>query len=72
VPFHALRHTFASLAIQAGEHPKAIQAALGHASWSITMNVYGHLMPNAFRGLGARLERLVSADPVPAVGSVTR
>jgi integrase len=57
--FHDLRHTHASLLIAAGVHPKAIQARLGHASITTTLNTYGHLMPSAFEGVGARLDALL-------------
>jgi len=39
-----LRHTYASLLIAAGKHPKYIAAQLGHASAAFTLDVYGHLM----------------------------
>ncbi len=64
-PFHSTRHTHASLLIAAGVHPKAIQARLGHASITTTLNTYGHLMPSAFEGVGARLDALLDA-PVMA------
>lgn len=50
--FHDLRHTYASLLIAQGAHPKEIQARLGHASIKTTLDTYGHLLPN----LGARLD----------------
>ena len=56
VRFHDLRHTHASLLIAAGVHPKAIQARLGHTSITTTLNTYGHLMPNAFQGVGEKLD----------------
>ena len=42
--FHDLRHTHAAWLVGAGEHPKVIQARLGHASISTTLDRYGHLM----------------------------
>src|SRR5439155_17709555 len=45
--FHDLRHTYASLLIAQGAHPKYIQAQLGHASIQTTLDRYGHLMPDA-------------------------
>lgn len=42
--FHNLRHTYASLLIAQGEHPKYIQSQLGHSSINVTMDIYGHLM----------------------------
>lgn len=43
---HALRHYFASCIIAAGFAPKRCQALLGHASITMTFDVYGHLFPN--------------------------
>jgi integrase len=43
---HALRHYFASCIIAAGFTPKRCQALLGHASITMTFDVYGHLFPN--------------------------
>ena len=40
---HDLRHTAVGLAIAAGYHPKAIQELAGHASITMTFDVYGHL-----------------------------
>lgn len=40
---HDLRHTAASLAIQSGANVKVVQQMLGHASASVTLDVYGHL-----------------------------
>lgn len=46
VRIHDLRHTCASLpGFSQGTHPKAIQATLGHASVSVTLDVYGHVFP---------------------------
>lgn len=44
---HALRHAAASLFIEQGWNPKKIQTLLGHASITMTMDVYGHLFENA-------------------------
>lgn len=44
---HDLRHTHASLLLASGADIKVIQERLGHASATITLNTYAHLMPNA-------------------------
>ena len=44
IRFHDLRHTYASLLIDRGEHPKYIQVQMGHSSINVTMDTYGHLM----------------------------
>lgn len=40
---HALRHFFVSVMIEAGVEPKALSELVGHASITMTMDVYGHL-----------------------------
>jgi integrase len=42
---HGLRHTAASLFVSAGTPPKVVQRILGHASITITLDLYGHLYP---------------------------
>lgn len=59
VRFHDLRHTFATLLITGGTHPKLIQDQLGHASIQTTLDRYGHLLPSVGENQGARLEALV-------------
>jgi integrase len=69
IRIHDLRHTCASLLIRQGVHPKAIQHHLGHSSINITMDRYGHLLPDQFDDLASRLD-LVHTDvavPEPAV-----
>jgi len=59
IRFHDLRHTYASLLIANNEHPKRIQALMGHASINVTMDVYGHLMPQGGDQVADRLGALV-------------
>jgi hypothetical protein len=54
--FHDLRHTTASLSIAAGEHPKLIQARLGHSSITVTVDRYGHLFPSMEEALAEKLD----------------
>jgi integrase len=44
---HALRHYYASLLIRHGESVKTVQARLGHASASETLDTYSHLWPDS-------------------------
>jgi len=57
--FHDLRHTFASLLIDQGEHPKYIQAQMGHSSINVTMDTYGHLMNTVNQESAKRLDSTV-------------
>ena len=41
---HDLRHTAASLWLGSGADPKVVQRMLGHASATMTMDLYGHLI----------------------------
>ena len=59
---HDLRHTYASLLIAQGAHPKYIQAQLGHASIQTTLDRYGHLMPDAHAAEARKLDRLVFGE----------
>jgi len=42
---HGLRHTWATLALQAGVHPKVVQERLGHSTIAITLDIYSHVNP---------------------------
>jgi len=46
--FHDLRHTFASLMLLAGIHPKIVSEMLGHSTVAFTLDVYSHVI----KGLG--------------------
>jgi integrase len=56
-----LRHTCASLLIAQGASVKAVQAQLGHATASITLDTYGHLFPSELEALADRLEQARTA-----------
>ena len=47
--FHDLRHTFASRALSKGVPLLTVSRLLGHASISITADIYGHPTDDAFR-----------------------
>ncbi len=44
---HDVRHFYASLLIRHGESVKTVQARLGHASATETLNTYAHLWPDS-------------------------
>jgi integrase len=58
--FHDLRHTYAALMVAAGAHPKYLQAQMGHSSIRVTLDLYGHLFPDANRGVLASLDALIA------------
>ncbi|MFI8997333.1 site-specific integrase [Streptomyces sp. NPDC053542] len=52
--FHVLRHTYASVQLEAGESIVSLSEWLGHSSPKITLDHYAHFMPEAGkRGLAA-------------------
>lgn len=72
---HELRHTAASLAVQAGANVKAIQRMLGHSTAAMTLDVYADLFDSDLEGVAARLDEAVSgvlADSVRTGQQVTR
>ncbi|MBP1053060.1 site-specific integrase [Rhodococcus qingshengii] len=54
-----LRHTHASLLLEAGEHPKVVQERLGHSTITTTMDIYSHVSPTMQREAADRFAALV-------------
>jgi integrase len=44
ITFHGLRHTFATLALEAGRSPRLVQEVLGHTKLSTTLDLYWNLV----------------------------
>lgn len=57
---HELRHTAASLAIQAGCNIKTLQNMLGHESAALTLDRYGHLYGSDVEAVGVALNTLLT------------
>jgi integrase len=49
VCLHDLRHGHATLALQAGIHPKIVSERLGHSTVAITLDLYSHSIPSLQR-----------------------
>ena len=45
IRLHDLRHTYATLALKGGVHPKVVSDRLGHASVGVTLDLYSHVTP---------------------------
>jgi len=56
--FHDLRHSTATLLMAQGVHPRAIMELLGHSSITVTMNVYGHVLPAMMRDAAAKMDAI--------------
>lgn len=48
IRLHDTRHTMATLALEAGVHPKVVQEQLGHSAIAVTLDTYSHV-PQAVR-----------------------
>ena len=59
IRFHDLRHTSATLALSAGIHPKVVSERLGHASVTITLDTYSHVVPSLQEEAAAKIGALV-------------
>jgi integrase len=62
IRLHDLRHTHATLALQAGVHPKVVSERLGHATVSITLDTYSHAIPAMQEEAAALIAGLVFAE----------
>lgn len=63
IRLHDARHSCATLALDAGLHPKVVQQLLGHSSWGVTMDLYSHQVERLQRDAVLRLEELVRGAP---------
>jgi integrase len=63
VTFHALRHTHASVLINAGVDILTISRRLGHSKASVTLDVYGHLIGGADQAAANAIGSLLGGTP---------
>lgn len=56
---YCLRHTCASLLLQAGVHPKIVAERLGHSSTKLTLDIYSHIAPGMQSEAANCLEQLL-------------
>ncbi len=56
--YHSLRHTHASMLLEKGASPKAVQERLGHKNMKVIMEIYAHVTPSMKEQLNSVLEEL--------------
>jgi integrase len=61
IRIHDLRHTCATLLLAAREHPKVVQQRLGHASITLTLDLYSHAVPGMDEEAADKLEAMLGA-----------
>ncbi len=59
IRFHDLRHTHASLALQAGVPAKVVSEGLGHATVAFTLDVYSHTIPSLHQDAAEKIAALL-------------
>lgn len=57
--FHALRHTFATRAIESGMDVKSLADILGHANAAVTLNVYAHSLMSHKKDMMNNMGRMI-------------
>ncbi|HEX8397676.1 MAG TPA: site-specific integrase [Pyrinomonadaceae bacterium] len=59
IRLYDLRHTCATLLLQAGINPKIVSERLGHSTIVLTLDVYSHVLPNMQEAASDELDRLI-------------
>lgn len=67
---HDLRHYFASLLIASGADIKTVQARLRHETAATTLDVYGHLWPDADESTRTAVGAAIAARPKTAADAL--
>jgi integrase len=62
ITFHDLRHTGATLLLEAGIDPNTVRERLGHSDISITLGIYGHVTKNMKDRSAKTLDKLFTAS----------
>lgn len=71
IRLHDLRHTHASLLLQAGVHPKVVQERLGHSSIRVTLDTYSHVIGGLQEAAAQRFDDLLAAGSAENVGKMS-
>lgn len=56
---YTLRHTYATLSLAAGTHPKVVSKAFGHSSVAFTMDIYAHVLPSMQEAAAEKIAKLL-------------
>jgi integrase len=70
--FHDLRHSAATLLIAQGVHPRTVMEILGHSQIGITMNLYGHVLPESHDEAAEKMDALFSTPTKTPTRSLSK
>lgn len=59
IRFHDLRHTYATVALAGGVHPKVVSDRLGHSSIAVTLDRYSHVVESVGEEAAAKIASLI-------------
>lgn len=62
IRLHDPRHTHATLALQAGVHPRVVSERLGHSTVAMTLDTYSHVIPALQEDAAERIAELLFAE----------
>lgn len=63
---HDLRHTTATVLLEAGAHPKLVQDLLGYSTVALTLNTYSHVTPGLSDQAARTMDRALGGFEVPS------
>jgi integrase len=68
IRMYDLRHSCATLLLTAQENPKVVSERLGHASITLTLDTYSHVLPSMQQAATDKLDKLLFASKIGRVG----
>jgi len=60
--FHDLRHTMATILLEADVHPEKVQERLGHSSIVIMIDTYSHVLPSMHQDVARKLGEILGDE----------
>lgn len=67
---HDLRHTYATLALNAGVGVHLVSKMLGHASVKVTIDLYAHALPDATAEVARAIQTVLTASKNPTMNAL--
>ena len=70
IRLHDTRHTMATLALEAGVHPKVVQEQLGHSAIAVTLDTYSHVPQAIDATAPTRSRHCLASEPTRLISSM--
>jgi integrase len=62
-PYHATRHSYATILLESGADIRFVQRQLGHATIGLTVDTYGHVDPERHASVVEAFDRCLAETP---------